>query len=499
MRKPFAWLLAVAVLLGSVRLAWHLLSSRQPRDGTSVAQATASTRGDPDSLTPDSERVRQLRQAVKGSNVLVCVLDDARADHFGCYGYSRDTTPNFDRLAKESLVFDQHFCQYTHTQSSTISLFTSQYPDTHGVLAGLGSDLSWEAAVNPDSFTLEKGLAGAGFRTMLFTSNWFASPKTGVGADFQQALRSRRLTSRRGAGSTPQKEASDRRPSASVLLEVISQQLTPQQDGCFFAYVHFLPPHMPCEAPQEIRDLFGAPANPPSPLSVSPSLYDANLRWVDQAVGALEKALRQSGLWDNTLLIVTADHGEALGEHGLKGHFGCPYDEATHIPLLVRFPGAKGPVGRITALTQTVDIAPTILDLYQVAYPKDEVQGRSLLPLIAGQATKVHDYVFTRTTGDRPWYAVRDQGFALMLCQGGQRRELYDLRADPGQTRNVIGDRPQEAERMVRAFQEFAVAQRYPPMDFVDPRFKPAKLASRPKAKVSEETKRELRSLGYLK
>jgi len=119
----------------------------------------------------------------------------------------------------------------------------------------------------------------------------------------------------------------------------------------------------------------------PPPLPQWINLYDANLRYADWAVGELCRLLEESGLLDNTLLVITSDHGEAFGEHGFIWHAAAVHDEATRIPLLIRLPEA-GRRGRISALTQTIDLLPTLFDLLHVPYPEDRIQGRSLSPLI---------------------------------------------------------------------------------------------------------------------
>ena len=228
------------------------------------------------------------------------------------------------------------------------------------------------------------------------------------------------------------------------------------------------------------------------------NIYDANYRWGDNAVGELVEMLREAEVLENTLLIVTSDHGEALGEHRYEFHMTCPYDEALHIPLLIRFPGGKGPVGRVGALTETVDLLPTLMDLFDIPYPKSQVQGKSLLPLVTGEAEELRRYVFSRTAGYYPCYVVRSQDWSLLLYQGGELRALYDLRDDPRQRYNVISERPEVAEGMVRVFESFAKAQLSPPLDFVDASYKPPPPAERPRTKLSEETLRELKALGYL-
>jgi arylsulfatase A-like enzyme len=461
--------------------------------------------------------------------VVIVVLDAARADHFGCYGYPRDTTPNFDRLAEESLVFDRHYCQYPHTTPSTASLLTSLHPDTHGFRGApkLGDpDLP---VIGPETFTMQKGLEKAGFATFLFTANVHASPMLGLGEDFQQislvgkasptwraGVERGRGRTRRGRGS---RETARENSLAVALLNQVQRALDAKPACPFFAYIHFLPPHIPYEAPPEMVALYqgqkppnyregkpaftkvGAPFRatpPPAPDEEWVNIYDANLRWGDWVVGETEAMLKRAGLWDSTLLIITSDHGEALREHEYEHHTSCPYDEALYIPLLIRFPGPKRVVGRVGALTQTVDLLPTIFDLCGTPYPKSQVQGRSLVPVLAGQMEKVNDHVFARTSGEYPCYAVHDQHSALLLYQGGKLRALYDLDTDPGQTRNVIAEQPERAAELAEAFRAFAKTQRYPPLDFVDSHFRPVEPPKGARVELSEETRRQLRSLGYV-
>jgi len=218
----------------------------------------------------------------------------------------------------------------------------------------------------------------------------------------------------------------------------------------------------------------------------------------DRGVAQLEELLREAGHLDDTLLIVTADHGETFGEHGYKWHPTCPYNESIHIPLLIRFPGG-GPTGRVRALTQTVDLLPTIFDLLEVPYAENEIQGRSLVPLLTGEAEKVHDYVFCRTQGTPPAYVVRDLRYALILWEGGELRALYDMQADPWQTRNIIEEEPERSREMLDVFRRFAMSQRNPPMHFVDPDAPTADLPPVPEVRVSDQSRRELEALGYLR
>jgi len=200
------WLLALVLIGGLVELGaygvvrqrsgkrWFGLFGRslgvpEPIPYTASALSTddqvrAPRSHRPVSLSTGQPQIADLRAAVKGANLVICVLDAARADHFGCYGYPRATTPNFDRLAREALVFEHHFCQYPHTTPSTASLLTSQYPDTHGMVGAPKRGSPLMPIMDPAAFTIEKGLARARFQTLLFSSNVYAAPELGIGADF---------------------------------------------------------------------------------------------------------------------------------------------------------------------------------------------------------------------------------------------------------------------------------------------------------------------------
>ncbi len=530
MSRPLRWLLVVALVLGLAELAWyvtsHVRSAKSisrgdlaglalvdpevarklpppepippPRQLPPAPRSAPSLAGEPVSLTHTPPTLQQLRAAAKTANVVICVLDAARADHLGCYGYPRDTTPNINHLAAQSVVFDQHFCQHTQTTSSTASLLTSQYPDTHGLLGRMGKYVPVTAALGEHVFTIEKGLKGAGYDTFLFSSNLCASPQTGVGADFDHHKLLRRV---------------------STQLELFGDQVASGQGRPFFAYMHVMPPHAPYDAPPEMDKLFRDKKPPgyregnaaftrvtdpplgPAPPANGPdwvNLYDSNLRWADSAVGEIVRILKQARLFDSTLLIITADHGEAFREHGYEFHTTCPYDEVTHIPLLIKFPGPNPPVGRVRALTETVDVTPTVLDLLGVGYPPKQVQGASLLPLLTGEVPKLHDYVYTRTLGEYSCEVIRSQRAALLLYRGGKVRALYDLQRDPGMTSNVLAQQPQEADDLAKAFREFAARQAFPPLDFLDPSYVP-KQPQAPELALSEETRRQLRAMGYIK
>ena len=173
-------------------------------------------------------------------------------------------------------------------------------------------------------------------------------------------------------------------------------------------------------------------------------LFDGNLAFADQEVGALRRAMEAEGLWEKTVVIVAADHGEELHERGWIGHNVHLYEPSVHVPLIVRFPKGTGPSGvRVPALADLLDVAPTIADVFGVrgkGGSDREFQGRSLLPVIAGAPGK--PAVLSRTVWDRPRYALRDERFKYVYYTQTGEEWLYDLAEDPGETRDLAAREP---------------------------------------------------------
>jgi arylsulfatase A-like enzyme len=457
----------------------------------------------PAPLTPYVPQVNPLREAAAGGNLVICVIDAARADHVGCYGYPRDTTPNIDRIAQESIVFGRHFAQYAMTKPSTASLFTSQHADTH---------LAYEnRPLLEGTFTLAAGLEAAGFTTVMFSSNPNAAPGTGLGLDFQEVYDQTHVE--------PLVKSWEEFTLPQPLLSLIESWLEKNARRRFFAYVHFDPPHQPYmqpdamtqmfagqdppgfqrsdfEFPVDDRELLAKSLHPPLPEWIN--LYDANLRFADWAVGELVRLLAEADVLEETVLVVTSDHGEAFGEHGYLWHERGVYDELLHVPLLLRLPGGAR-AREVTSLTQTIDLLPTAFDLFDVPYPRNGIQGESLLPLMAGIEDTAHDHIIAGSDGDPPSYLVRGEEWALILWGNGEWRALYDLRPDPGQRHNVIHDHPEVAEQMLAEFRRFAINQRRPPLEFLDPNHEPLAVPQEGALELTPDLERRLRALGYVR
>jgi arylsulfatase A-like enzyme len=186
-------------------------------------------------------------------------------------------------------------------------------------------------------------------------------------------------------------------------------------------------------------------------------LYDGNLAFADQELGALRKSLQELGLLERTVVIVAADHGEQLYEHGWIGHNTQLFDDSMHVPLIVRFPAGAGPSGvKVDGFVDLLDMAPTIADVFGVlgkGGSDREFRGRSLLPVIAGAPGK--PAVLSRTVWDRPRYALRDARFKFVFDTRSGEEQLFDLERDPGETRSEAAAQPVRAAYYRQALYEW--------------------------------------------
>jgi arylsulfatase A-like enzyme len=387
---------------------------------------------------PESEA-----QFVDGLNVLMIVLDGATALRMGPYGYSRPTTPEIDKLAAESIIFDQAITQAVYTVASIGSVLTGQYPERHQSVSF--ADRLPSSAVTLPGILSQNGILSAGF-----SGNAVVSPTFGLDRGYEEFYPVRELEGYTGHGDS--------------VLRAFLDWLGEECDERFFAYVHFREPHFPYNPPPPYDTRFG-PSQPFTDGIVDwqvverfnqdsgrgeevPSevierirgLYDGNMAYVDSLVGEMLAKLEALDLHKNTLVIVTADHGEALFEHGYIGHNTQLYEESIRVPLMMRIPDSAP--HRISDVVELVDLAPTVLELAGLGdLPVvTRMQGRSLVPLIQGEPVGAR-VGFSRTLWDKPRYSVRDNRFKLIWDSRADTLELYDLKEDPEESSNLVGER----------------------------------------------------------
>jgi arylsulfatase A-like enzyme len=383
----------------------------------------------------------------EGANVVVVGIDTLRADHLGCYGYPRPTSPRLDALSRESVLFTTAIAQAPWTLPSFASMLTGLLPSNHG--AGDGLLLDDELFVfttpvpplSPDHRTLATILQEAGYRTGSFVSNGFVGKRVGL---------------QQGFTDTFEWFTSD--ASVNQAVNWLNQR-GPER---FFLFVHIVDPHAPYTPSDEDAKPFLDPAyagmvgtsyngraNPfwnDADRRRIVDLYDGEVHYADRLVGQLLDTLRERGLLEKTLFVVVSDHGEELVERGTLGHGHSLYDELIHVPLIVRFPHA-GFSGRIDAQVRAMDIFPTVLDAVGMPVPAG-IDAASLMPLVRGEAPSLRsDLAVAEAVMVKPERkAIRQRDRKLVVEPGTGQMMLFDLAADRAEHTNIAAQRPDEVK-----------------------------------------------------
>jgi choline-sulfatase len=371
---------------------------------------------------------RATRHPGPARNVVIVTLDTTRADRLTPYGLMDASMPAFERLAREGVVFDQATSVAPLTLPAHCSLFTGLLPPSHGVRDNADSPLAAEHA------TLAEVLAGKGFRTAAIVGSEVLHPDRGLLQGFEFY---RNAVPIEGTPAHPRQ-----RPGDHVMKDAIAW-LDSVRRSRFFLWVHLYDPHRPYDPPEPFRSLHGDP-------------YIGEIAFADAQIGRLLEALDTHRLREKTIVIVTGDHGESLGEHGERDHGIFLYESVLRVPLIVRAPGV--PATRIGTVVRLTDVFPTILDLlYLPARPGD---GQSLRSLMSGREHTADleaysESLYPQRFGWSPLRALRDGRFKLI---DAPRRELYDLERDPFEQHNLYDDRRQLGEVMARRLAALAGA-----------------------------------------
>ena len=513
-------------LTGPGRLRFRIMDGPSPDDVRPLPEEDSPLRPRPRFVLGQPRLVRPGRALAGGAtersgsgamerpNLIVVSMDTLRADHLGCYGYKRDTTPNLDALAREALVFDQASSTSSWTLPAHISLLS-------GVHLGQAGGAFKQRSMHSGIPTLPERLKAAGYRTLALVGGGYVSAEFGMDRGFD-AFDERNLEIARGwERLEPFLEARDGREP-------------------FFVLFHFFDIHSPFGDKTDDPDRFfreeGMPFDPVLAEKIRggkafahiPSydrdvtererrhiinLYDADIAHADRVLGKLFARLRELGLWEDTALLLTSDHGEEFGEHGSWYHGKHLYREITRVPLLFKPPAGRRPEGlapgsRIDRPVSLVDVAPTLTDLAGIEAP-EVWQGASLLDVagrpdaharrqvllenaILQQGRVVHfsgvldgTHKFLRTYCNENPYPDGERGF-----YGGERVELYRMVEDPFERVNL------------RELTELRVLLGY--RELVE-RLNREVEALRAGAygggavKLSEETLEKLEALGYMK
>jgi len=450
------------------------------------------------------------------TNVVLFLIDTLRADRIGAYGYDQPTTPTIDALAAEAVLFENATAPAPWTLPSVPSILTSTFTCEHGLNVD-GEKLSEEIP------TMAELLREVGYYTAQLYANGYAGPTTGLDRGYAQ--------SKRIAGT----EGRD--------VEAWNAE---RPDQPFFLYIHNIEPHMPHKltlAPREVQEALGGfPRTLPrqlgqlraryrplvrfdwsnnQPLGTTDNtaaqdaalramhrmwrehqmLYDVAVRWSDYRLRSCIDALKSAGLWEDTLFILLADHGEELGDHGAYLHSQSAYQELMHVPLLVKFPRGEFRGTRVAQQISLVDVLPTVLDFLGRRDLAPGARGASLMPLVRGEP--LEPAALPRVLGLRmnekkyykPWAEVRGNvNIVVRLNEFKgiynadaplQTLELYDVVADPRERNNLCADHPELAATMGRLASEWLGACA-------------AHGHGAARGAISEAEWRELEALGYV-
>ncbi len=443
-------------------------------------------------------------QAAK-PNILVLLMDTLRADRLGCYGYGKATSPIVDRLAERGTLFTRCYAPSDYTQASTASLFTGQYPLAHGYV---NSDYVLEEP----NLTMAEIFRDAGYTTAAFIANGLAGRKYRMDQGFHEHFEKNRASAFE---------------LAEAAREFIGRQSSPGSPP-FLAYLHFLDVHDPHRIPAADFSRLADPAafvfDMQDTLLLESmamrawwstvqkwrdegeefeqvaryfedysDLYDSSIAYWDEAVGSILESLVRNGLDRNTVIVITSDHGEQLLEHGFFGHANSGYDVGLHVPLVIFDPADDGSRQRISRPVSLIDVLPTLLARAGMPVP-EQVQGRTLWPFSdgsggAGDGRPIYSegtFFANRPVGTMI-QTLREGRWKLILDRLRDSKELYDLRRDPGESRNLLGTEAAVAARLYGELQRHYNRN----LEIFNAR-------QRSEADRTTEKLRELRSLGYI-
>jgi arylsulfatase len=471
-----------------VRLSLHVeaasnavrVAMSKPRVLGRAAQPPLATHSEAETARADT-----VRSALRGASVVLVILDAAGARHFGALGGPKQATPEFDRIAAEGVLFENAFSPAVYTFPAVSSLFTSLAPDEHGNVD------PWTGHLSRAPLVVAEAVAARGIHTAAFVASPMLGPERGFDRGF--------------AEFHPIYTSHDDPTEAEAFRPPLERFLAASVGRRFFAWLHFREPHFPYDPKPPFDTLFGS-GPVPKELRSEPDLIEAiehgrrrvpdevdhlrrlylgNLAYVDRELGWLRARLDTAGLLERTVLIVTADHGEAFWEHGHIGHNVQVYDEQARVPLLIRLPKAAGLAGRrVASLVDLADLAPTILDAlghWREARPAFE--GLSLLSVAAG--ARGRSSVVTRDGAESPRYALRDERSTCILNTLDDSVELFDRAADPGETKNVAANQPLDADHCRQSVRAWVLARR---LRGTAPEVEP----------ISAQDRERLRALGYV-
>lgn len=366
-------------------------------------------------------RFARASAPVNGPIVLVSI-DSLRADRLAAYGYARGRTPAIDQLAADGVTFERAYSHIPQTLPAHVAMLTGRLPFESGVRDAAGPILP------KDVRTLAELLRDRGYATGGIVSSWLLRRSTGIDRGFTLFDAAMPPESDADARAALVRDGEDAEQVAETWLDSVGTSRA-------FLFLHLAGPHAPHTPPDRFADL--AP-------------YDGEVAHADEVVGRLVRYLKTHQLYDRSTIVLVSDHGEGLGAHGEQAHGLLVSEAVLHVPLIVKLPGGEGAGRRVRSLVQHIDLVPTILDLAK-APGAGGLRGRSLAPLTSGDGgddvavyseSRFGEYRF----GWAGLSALTDGRYRLVMT--GERRQLFDLATDPGESTDVSSAQPEVADRM---------------------------------------------------
>jgi arylsulfatase A-like enzyme/Tfp pilus assembly protein PilF len=382
-------------------------------------------------------------------NVILITVDTTRADRMGFLGSNRGLTPNLDALAKDGTAFTRAYSHVPLTTASHATILTGTYPQYNHV-NDFGVPLAAGLPYLPDILHHE------GYKTAAFVGSLILDPIAGTAPGFDRGFDLYDAGFRIKTAKDNRYDTIERRAGDVVAHALAWLKKRPAGAPPFFLWVHLYDPHDPYDPPEPYKSKFTDP-------------YDGEIAYADAMLGRLFAALRAAGLYQDSLIAMMADHGEAFGEHGERTHGIFLYDETIHVPLLIKLPGTAGTTRKhepkSDARVGLVDVTPTILDIAGIPIPK-EIQGQSLLG--AMQPGVVNSAAQSEKAADRPiysetdyphrafkWSSLRALRTGKYLAIEAPKRELYDQASDPKALNNLASASPAVADTLVAEVEQF--------------------------------------------
>jgi len=439
-------------------------------------------------------------------NLILISIDTLRADHLGCYNYPRPTSPTIDALASEGVVFDDASTTSPWTLPSHASMLTGLYPRRHGLRLPVNSMRKARQAAEAlgvetrryevSQTTLAEHLGRAGYATAGFVNFTLVSERYGFDRGFHQF-------------SHIENDSGSSKPSKIAQHAVRWLESPPSEP--FFLFLHFYDVHSPYQSLPKYREEFvndyDGPLGPsgflhfkrilngnyqPTDADVQylEDIYDAGIRQLDDGLRRIVASLEKSGLMEDTLIVITSDHGEEFMEHGGVSHGADHYQEVMRIPWVMRGPDVP-PGKRVQTMVSLVDLMPTVLGVLGIDLPGD-LDGVDVGSTWRSDAQPIERYLFAEAEMSAGFEldleavdvkkAVRNSRFKLHYNTAAQTKELYDLLSDPGETQNVADAGHRAGDQLMRRLEQF----------LTDP------VTSQPVAPLSPEQRKSLKSVGYV-